>query len=79
MTGQTDDLLMAKDTNGYWTGFIPGAKDGDSYHFWVVGPGSSGYKRDPYARELATDSPFPTCSCLIRSGDSLNRGRIGLL
>ena len=25
MTGQTDDLLMAKDANGYWTGFIPNA------------------------------------------------------
>ena len=67
-TGQTDDLLMVKDGNGYWTGFIPDAQDGDPYHFWVVGAsGSSGYKRDPYAREMATDSPFPTCSCLIRS------------
>ena len=67
MTGQTDDLLMAKDANGYWTGFIPDAGDGDLYHFWVVGAGSSGYKRDPYAREMATDTPFPNCSCLIRS------------
>src|SRR5580700_5389515 len=67
-TGQTGDLLMAKDANGYWTGFIPNAGEGDAYHFWVVGPGSSGYKRDPYARELATDAPFPNCSCLIRSG-----------
>jgi len=67
-TGQTDDLLMAKDASGYWTGFIPNAADGDPYHFWVVGAGSSGYKRDPYAREMATDSPFPHCSCLIRSG-----------
>jgi 1,4-alpha-glucan branching enzyme len=66
-TGQTDDLLMAKDANGYWTGFIPGAQDGDAYHFWVTGAGSSGYKRDPYAREMAEDAPFPTCSCLIRS------------
>jgi 1,4-alpha-glucan branching enzyme len=67
-TGQTDDLLMAKAANGYWTGFLPGAEDGDPYHFWVVGAGSSGYKRDPYAREMAEDAPFPTCSCLIRSG-----------
>jgi len=66
-TGQTGDLLMAKDANGYWTGFIPAALDGDPYHFWVVGAGSSGYKRDPYAREMAEDAPFPTCSCLIRS------------
>jgi 1,4-alpha-glucan branching enzyme len=66
--GQTDDLLMAKDANGYWTGFISGAQNGDLYHFWVVGAGSSGYKRDPYAREMAEDAPFPTCSCLIRLG-----------
>jgi len=67
MTDQTDDLLMAKDANGYWTGFIPDARDGDPYHFWVVGAGSKGYKRDPYAREMATDAPFPKCSCVIRS------------
>jgi 1,4-alpha-glucan branching enzyme len=67
-TGQTDDLLMAKDAMGYWTGFIPDAQDGDLYRFWVVGAGSSGYKRDPYAREMATDAPFPNCSCLIRPG-----------
>ena len=57
--GQNDDLLMAKDSNGYWTGFVQTAQEGDLYHFWVVGAGSSGYKRDPYARELATDAPFP--------------------
>ena len=66
-TGQTEDLLLAKDANGYWTGFVDTAEEGDLYHFWVAGPGSSGYKRDPYARELATDSPFPNCSCIIRS------------
>jgi len=66
-TGQTSDLLMAQDARGYWTGFLPGVVDGDLYHFWVVGAGSSGYKRDPYAREMADDSRFPTCSCLIRS------------
>ncbi|HWY21344.1 MAG TPA: alpha amylase C-terminal domain-containing protein [Candidatus Acidoferrum sp.] len=69
-TGQTGDLLMAKDAAGYWTGFIPEAADGDLYHFWVVGAGSSGYKRDPYVREMAADSPFPNCSCLIRSGNA---------
>src|SRR5580658_7628691 len=67
-SGQTADLLMAKDAKGYWTGFMPGATDGDPYHFWVVGTNpTSGYKRDPYAREMAEDAPFPTCSCLIRS------------
>ncbi len=68
-SGQTDDLLMAKDSNGYWTGFIANAKDSDPYHYWVAGTGSSGYKRDPYAREMATDQPFPICCCLIRSSD----------
>jgi 1,4-alpha-glucan branching enzyme len=67
VTGQTDDLLMAKDANGYWTGFIPQAQEGDLYHFWVAGTGTSGYKRDPYARELATDAPFPNGSCTVRS------------
>src|SRR5258708_7531479 len=67
-TGQTDDLLMARDAGGYWTGFISEARDGDLYHFWGVGTGSSGYKRDPYGREMAKDAAFPNCSCLIRSG-----------
>jgi 1,4-alpha-glucan branching enzyme len=66
--GQTPDLLMAEGPNGYWTGFLPGAADGDLYHFWVVGTSPTpGYKRDPYAREMATDAAFPTCSCVIRS------------
>ena len=69
-SSQTDDLLLAKDPNGYWTGFIANAKDSDPYHYWVAGIGSSGYKRDPYAREMATDQPFPICCCLIRSGDA---------
>ncbi len=68
-TGQTDDLLMARDDKGYWTGFVAGAQDGDLYHFLVVGLGSTGLKRDPYAREMAADLPFPKCACLIRSTD----------
>jgi 1,4-alpha-glucan branching enzyme len=67
MSGLIDDLLMAQDGNGYWTGFIPGAADGDIYRFYVSGMGSKGYKRDPYAREMACDAPFPDCSCVIRS------------
>jgi 1,4-alpha-glucan branching enzyme len=65
--GQTDDLLLAKDAKGYWGGFVKEAQEGDLYHFWVAGAGSSGYKRDPYARELARDGVFPNCSCIIRS------------
>jgi 1,4-alpha-glucan branching enzyme len=70
--GQTDDLLLSKDGNGYWSGFLNNAGDGDLYHFWVNGPsgGTKGFKRDPYARELAKDNPFPNCSCIIRAGDA---------
>ena len=63
---QTDDLLMANDGKGYWTGFISDARDGDPYLFFVVGAGSRGFKGDPYAREMATDANFPNCSCMIR-------------
>jgi 1,4-alpha-glucan branching enzyme len=66
---QTADLLMAKDASGYWTGFIDKATEGDTYHFWVEGAGSKGYKRDPYARELVGDGTFPNCSCSIRASD----------
>ncbi len=38
--GQTDDLLLAKDANGYWSGFLGEAQEGDFYHFWVAGDGS---------------------------------------
>ncbi len=71
-SGQTDDLLLSKDVNGYWTGFLEGAVDGDLYLFWVNGPagGTQGFKRDPYARELALDKPFPKCSCIIRAGNA---------
>ena len=67
LNGQTDPLLMLKDPIGYWTAFLPTATEGDLYHFYVVGNGSQGYKRDPYAREMALDNPFPMCSCVIRS------------
>lgn len=33
LNGQADDLLMAKDVNGYWTGFIADVADGDEYLF----------------------------------------------
>jgi 1,4-alpha-glucan branching enzyme len=63
---QTPDRLLSKDGAGYWTGFQQGASDGDLYRFFVVGQGSTGFKRDPYAPELAKDQPFPNCSCIIR-------------
>ena len=66
-TGAINSMLLAKDSNGYWAGFMSTAQEGDPYCFFVDGNGSTGPKRDPYARELATDAAFPTCSCLIRS------------
>lgn len=70
MTGQSANLLLAKDANGYWTGFVPDAREADPYRFWVEGPGGKGYKRDPYARELSPASAFPNCDSLIRSPSS---------
>ena len=67
---QTDTNLMARDANGFWSGFVAGATDGDVYKFYVTGLGSSGYKRDPYARELSTAPPYPDCNCLIRDSAS---------
>lgn len=55
-----------------WAGFLPGISDGAPYLFWVRGPegGTEGFKRDPYARELATQPPFPDCPCLVRAAHS---------
>ncbi len=66
---QTEDRLLSKDVAGYWTGFQVGAQDGDQYRFWVAGAGSSGYKRDPYARELAA-AGFPNCFSILRASSA---------
>jgi 1,4-alpha-glucan branching enzyme len=70
LAAQAPASLLRKDANGYWTGFVPTAKDGDLYLFYVEGIGSSGFKRDPYARELAADKPFPNGSCILRDRNS---------
>jgi 1,4-alpha-glucan branching enzyme len=67
------DLLLVRDGSGYWTGFLPGIVDGDLYKYYVVGPpgGSTGYKRDPYARELTPSTTFPIgVNCIVRSPSS---------
>ena len=70
-TGVTADRLLEKsDPRGYWTAFQAGAADGDTYRFWVVGTGSSGYKRDPYARELGPATDFPNCASILHAAGS---------
>ena len=63
---RTDASLLTVDEHGHWRGFIPGVQDRQRYIFFVVGSGSAGPKRDPYARELRT--PFPS-DCIVRSSD----------
>jgi 1,4-alpha-glucan branching enzyme len=65
-TGWTnvDAGRLLKDADGYWAGFVPGVKAGDPYKYYVVGDGSSGYKRDPYARDLSTSPAYPLSNCL---------------
>jgi 1,4-alpha-glucan branching enzyme len=50
--------------DGRWAGFFRGVAEGSPYRFWTVGPAGQGYKRDPYAKELALGG-FPHCSCLV--------------
>lgn len=80
-TGAGDDTLLLQvddpsNANKRWIGFLQGAQAGDQYKFYIVGPGASGHKRDPYARELTTPENFagsldwPACNCIVRSGDA---------
>ena len=63
---RNEDSLLTRDAQGHWRGFISGVRDYQQYMFYVVGEGSEGLKRDPYAREL--QSPFPS-DCVIRETD----------
>ena len=63
-----DSSLLVKNSDGRWTGFIPGARDGHNYKFYVVGEGSEGFKRDSYARELTNAWPNP--ACILRSAST---------
>lgn len=67
---QNESNKLVKDADGYWAGFMPGVKDGDQYKFFVVGQGSQGYKRDPYARELTKQPAYPHCNCIVRDAHS---------
>lgn len=63
---RNDTSLLTRDAYGHWRGFVPGVRDRQRYMFYIVGEGSEGPKRDPYARELET--PFPS-ECVIRKTD----------
>jgi 1,4-alpha-glucan branching enzyme len=60
-----EDELARNPVSGHWTGFFPGVADGTRYRFFVIGPGGSGLKRDPWARELDL-SGYPECDCIVR-------------
>jgi 1,4-alpha-glucan branching enzyme len=64
---RSDSWLMQKAEDGYWTGYERKARDGDQYKFFVVGEGSRGFKRDPYARELTSHLCIPARKCVIRN------------
>jgi 1,4-alpha-glucan branching enzyme len=58
---------LIPNVDGTWAGFVSGVSEGDPYLFWVRGPtGHTGFKRDPYARELCPTMDFPDCHCLVR-------------
>jgi len=67
---QDESCRLMSGGQGIWTGFIAGIDDGAQYKFFIEGLGSTGYKRDPYARELTLDPPFPASNCLVRSPDA---------
>jgi 1,4-alpha-glucan branching enzyme len=58
-----EDAALVRDANGHWLGFIAGVTEWQSYKFWVTGPDGSGYKRDPYARQVDGRN----WNCVVRS------------
>jgi 1,4-alpha-glucan branching enzyme len=61
--GWSDHALSQ--AGSYWSAFVPGVKEGDEYKFFVEGQGSTGYKRDPFARELTRIPSFPNSNCIV--------------
>lgn len=68
-TVEDEAFRLVNNGLGVWSGFVPGAADGTEYKFYIVGTGSKGYKRDPYARELSLSPPFPNSNCVVRRPD----------
>src|SRR3954469_24477283 len=63
------DQLACDAASGHWVGFAPGVTNGTTYLFRVVGEGSSGFKRDPWARELG--GSWPQYVCVVLDGYQL--------
>ena len=61
---QQDSLAPLGD--GSWGGFLAGLGDGEPYMFFIDGAGSTGWKRDPFARELTIAPAFPDSFCVVR-------------
>jgi 1,4-alpha-glucan branching enzyme len=58
-----DDATLVPDGKGHWLGFIPGVTEWQSYKFCITGEDGTGYKRDPYARQV----DGTTWNCIVRS------------
>ena len=66
---QPADELVKNAVNGHWTGFFPGVADDTRYRYFIVHGQRSGFKRDPWARELEF-SGYPDCDCIVRAADT---------
>ena len=64
------DHALTPGKGGYWFTFIAGAKDGDHYKFLITGDDGPGEKRDPYARSIALEPPWPHSNCAIARPDT---------
>lgn len=64
---RSENTLLHQIGEGHWAGFFPNLKKNEEYLFYIVGQGQSSFKRDPYARDLTFQPPFPFCNCLIEN------------
>lgn len=62
---QNPQTLLNK-RGSYWVGFVAGVSEKDTYKFYIEGEGTSGFKRDPYARELTFRPGYPYNDCIVR-------------
>jgi len=59
--------VMTKRDDDTWVGYVPRLVGGSRYMFYVEGPegGTTGFKRDPFARDLTDEPMWPDCQCLL--------------